>query len=82
MFICKLVHIIKVKLLKVPRIGSVKVYSENLRRDEILIDLELLYAGDASIKIETKGILAGIKDIQVKFNVFFTKWKKFQTVLI
>ncbi|UJR22549.1 hypothetical protein I4U23_025598 [Adineta vaga] len=46
-----------------PRIGGVKVYSDNIR-DQIMMDIEVFYAGDAKIKSKVKGIVCGIKDIQ------------------
>ncbi|CAF0965132.1 unnamed protein product [Adineta ricciae] len=46
-----------------PRIGGIKVYTDNVR-DQIMIDVEVFYAGDAHIKAKVKGIVCGIKDIQ------------------
>ncbi|CAF3704281.1 unnamed protein product [Rotaria sp. Silwood1] len=46
-----------------PRIGGVKVYTDNVR-DQIMMDIEVFYAGDARIKANVKGIVCGIKDIQ------------------
>ncbi|CAF5102918.1 unnamed protein product, partial [Rotaria sp. Silwood1] len=46
-----------------PRIGGVKVYTDNVR-DQIMMDIEVVYAGDAIIKAKLKGIVCGIKDIQ------------------
>ncbi|CAF4403022.1 unnamed protein product, partial [Rotaria sp. Silwood2] len=46
-----------------PRIGGVKVYTDNVR-DQIMMDIEVFYAGDAHIKANVKGIVCGIKDIQ------------------
>ncbi|CAF1046797.1 unnamed protein product [Adineta ricciae] len=46
-----------------PRIGGVKVYTDNVR-DQIMMDMEVFYAGDARIKSKVKGIVCGIKDIQ------------------
>lgn len=46
-----------------PRIGGVKVYTDNVR-DQIMMDVEVSYAGDAHIKAKLKGIVCGIKDIQ------------------
>lgn len=49
----------------VPRIGSVKCYDENTDRKEIILDIELIYAGDCDIQVKIKGLGAGIKDFQV-----------------
>ncbi|CAF3620644.1 unnamed protein product [Rotaria sordida] len=46
-----------------PRIGGIKVYTDNVR-DQIMMDIEVFYAGDACIKAKLKGIVCGIKDIQ------------------
>ncbi|CAF1165227.1 unnamed protein product [Adineta ricciae] len=46
-----------------PKIGGIKVYTDNVR-DQIMIDVEVFYAGDAHIKAKVKGIVCGIKDIQ------------------
>jgi Ca2+-dependent lipid-binding protein len=53
---------------KPPKISSIKVYNKNntcIANNEILIDLELIYAGDANFKAKIKNsIYAGIKHIQ------------------
>ncbi|CAF4880212.1 unnamed protein product, partial [Rotaria sp. Silwood2] len=46
-----------------PRIEGVKVYTDNVR-DRIMMDIEVIYAGDAIIKAKLKGIVCGIKNIQ------------------
>ncbi|CAF4583689.1 unnamed protein product [Rotaria socialis] len=46
-----------------PRIGGVKVYADNVR-DQIMMDIEVFYAGDACVKAKLKGIVCGVKDIQ------------------
>ncbi|KAJ8036213.1 Extended synaptotagmin-2 [Holothuria leucospilota] len=51
-----------------PRIGGVKVYTESISRDEIIMDLEIFYAGDCEIDLSVKAlkrVKAGIKDIQL-----------------
>ncbi|XP_013788648.1 extended synaptotagmin-3-like, partial [Limulus polyphemus] len=47
-----------------PRVGGVKVYEENVGRDEIIMDLEILYSGDSNFLVGVKGLKAGIKDVQ------------------
>ncbi|XP_013391900.1 extended synaptotagmin-2-like isoform X2 [Lingula anatina] len=49
-----------------PRIGGVKVYTENVRRDEIVLDMDIFYASDSDIRVKVKGIQAGIKDLQLR----------------
>lgn len=48
-----------------PRIGGVKVYKENVSRNEAIMDLELFYSGDCKFSIKVKGFKAGIRDLQV-----------------
>lgn len=52
-----------------PRIGGVKVYTERVKRDEILMDIEILYSSDADVAISIKGINAGIKDLQIRGTI-------------
>ncbi|CAN7980683.1 unnamed protein product [Ixodes pacificus] len=52
-----------------PRIGGVKVYKENLSRNEVIMDLELFYSGDCKFSIKVKGFKAGIRDLQVHGHV-------------
>ncbi|CAI9735471.1 extended synaptotagmin-2-like isoform X3 [Octopus vulgaris] len=49
-----------------PRVGGVKVYSERVKRDEIYMDIEILYSSDADVAVSIKGITAGIKDLQIR----------------
>ncbi|ESO10642.1 extended synaptotagmin-like protein 2b [Helobdella robusta] len=46
-----------------PRLGGVKVYIDNVKRDEIVLDAEITYAGDCDINLSMRGLHAGIKDI-------------------
>ncbi|KAL0850086.1 hypothetical protein ABMA28_011976 [Loxostege sticticalis] len=48
-----------------PRVGGVKVYDKNLSRDEIIMDVDLFYAGDCDISFVLQGIRGGIKDLQI-----------------
>ncbi|XP_065052975.1 extended synaptotagmin-3-like [Rhopilema esculentum] len=54
-----------------PRFGGIKVYSKNIERSEIILDCDLIYAGDATVKVKVKGISAGITNIQVRAKVRF-----------
>ncbi|KAH9420785.1 Extended synaptotagmin-3 [Dermatophagoides pteronyssinus] len=63
---CKGFRFEKIDLGCVPlRLGSVKCYDENTSRDEIILDLELIYAGNCDIQVRIKGLNAGIKDFQL-----------------
>ncbi|XP_028036842.1 extended synaptotagmin-3-like, partial [Bombyx mandarina] len=56
-----------------PRVGGVKVYDKNLSRNEIIMDIDLFYAGDCDISFVLQRIRGGIKDLQVSlvaFNLF------------
>ncbi|KAL4229104.1 Extended synaptotagmin-3 [Mactra antiquata] len=52
-----------------PRIGGVKVYTEKVKRDEIYMDLDIIYSSDCEIEVQLKGIKAGIKDLQLHGTV-------------
>ena len=63
-------HVSKLPLTPVrapqpPRVGGVKVYSDNIQRSEIIMDLEIFYAGDSRIECSFSRMTAGIKDFQV-----------------
>lgn len=46
-----------------PRLGGIKVYTENVRPDEILLDLEIFYGGDLQIKLNYHHLKGGIKSL-------------------
>ncbi|XP_035891370.1 extended synaptotagmin-2 isoform X3 [Anopheles stephensi] len=52
-----------------PRIGGVKVYDKNVSRNEIIMDLDLVYAGDCDISFALSGLRGGIKDFQIQGTV-------------
>ncbi|XP_052265318.1 extended synaptotagmin-2-like isoform X2 [Dreissena polymorpha] len=52
-----------------PRIGGVKVYTEKVKRDEIYMDLDIIYSSDCEIEVKLKGVSAGIKDLQLHGTV-------------
>lgn len=52
-----------------PRIGGIKVYQENVARNEIIMDLEVMYSGDCNIQVKVKRMKAGIKDFQINGKV-------------
>eukprot|EP00105_Crassostrea_gigas_P027085 XP_011448299.1 PREDICTED: extended synaptotagmin-2 isoform X2 [Crassostrea gigas] len=49
-----------------PRIGGVKVYTKNVRRDEIYMDLDIIYSSDCDLMVKLKGMNMGIKDLQIR----------------
>ncbi|VUZ51030.1 unnamed protein product [Hymenolepis diminuta] len=50
-----------------PRIGGVKVYTEeSIRRDEIVMDVDLMLYSDARIKVAVGKIVAGVKDFELR----------------
>ncbi|KAF6204014.1 hypothetical protein GE061_002353 [Apolygus lucorum] len=48
-----------------PRIGGIKVYDKNVSRNEIIMDMDLFYAGDCDISFSLSGMSGGIKDFQI-----------------
>lgn len=49
-----------------PRIGGVKVYTNNVKRDEIYMDLDIIYSSDADIEMKVKGLTMGVKELQLR----------------
>lgn len=49
-----------------PRIGGIKVYDKNVRRDEIIMDVDLFYTSDCDINFELAGIRGGVKHFQIQ----------------
>ncbi|XP_077993095.1 extended synaptotagmin-2-A-like isoform X2 [Glandiceps talaboti] len=47
------------------RIGGVKVYTEHIKRNEIIMDLDIYYAGDCDIEVGLSRVKAGIEDVQL-----------------
>lgn len=52
-----------------PRVGGIKVYDKNIARNEIIMDLDLFYAGDCDISFSLSGVRGGIKDFQIHGTV-------------
>ncbi|VDN16569.1 unnamed protein product [Dibothriocephalus latus] len=55
-----------------PRIGGVKVYTEeSIRRDEIVMDVDVMFYSDARIKVSVGKVIAGIKEFEgvLRINV-------------
>ena len=49
-----------------PRVGGVKAHVSKVRRSEVVLDLDIIYAGDAKITLIAKGLTAGIEDLQIR----------------
>ncbi|KAJ8961095.1 hypothetical protein NQ318_008771 [Aromia moschata] len=47
------------------RIGGVKVYDKNVDRNEIIMDIDIFYAGDCDITFYLSGMKGGIRDFQL-----------------
>jgi Ca2+-dependent lipid-binding protein len=47
------------------RIGGVKVHDMNTSRDEIIIDMDLIFASDCSINFRLAGIPAALNDFEI-----------------
>ncbi|KAK9512887.1 hypothetical protein O3M35_001202 [Rhynocoris fuscipes] len=48
-----------------PRVGGIKVYDKNVSRNEIIMDMDIFYAGDCDISFTLSGLSGGIKDFQI-----------------
>ncbi|XP_046681836.1 extended synaptotagmin-2 isoform X2 [Homalodisca vitripennis] len=48
-----------------PRFGGIKVYDRNTSRNEIIMDVDVFYAGDCDISFVLSGFSGGIKDFQI-----------------
>ncbi|XP_074035677.1 extended synaptotagmin-2 isoform X2 [Leptinotarsa decemlineata] len=58
-------HFERIVLGSVPfRTGGIVIY-ENVSRDEVVMDVDLSYAGDCDIKFRLRGLLGGIKNFQL-----------------
>ena len=51
-----------------PRVTGIKVYDKNVDRNEIILDLDIVFASDAEVKFSLKGISAKISDFSLKGN--------------
>ncbi len=49
-----------------PRITGIKVYDKNVSRDEIIMDMDLVFASDCDIKFSVKKITAKISDFSLR----------------
>ncbi|XP_014666106.1 PREDICTED: extended synaptotagmin-2-like [Priapulus caudatus] len=54
-----------------PRVGGVKVYTDAVHRDEIVMDMEIFYAGDMNVKVAVNRIRCGVKNITMHGTMRF-----------
>ncbi|XP_078376188.1 extended synaptotagmin-2-like isoform X2 [Oculina patagonica] len=61
------IHFEEISLGQVPpRIGGIKTYTHNVDRNEIIMDVDLIYAGDSDFELSVKGVTVGIEDLQIR----------------
>lgn len=48
-----------------PRIGGIKVYDKNVSRDEIIVDLELIFMSDCNVNFQLAGMRASLQDFEI-----------------
>jgi len=48
------------------RVGGIKVYDRNTGRDEIVMDIEIIYAGDARVKFSVQGMDCEINQVNFR----------------
>ncbi|XP_050541357.1 extended synaptotagmin-3 [Daktulosphaira vitifoliae] len=48
-----------------PKIGGIKVY-EGISRDQIMMDVDLIFSSDCDVSFVVKGVTCGIKDFQLR----------------
>jgi hypothetical protein len=47
-----------------PRLGGIRVYEQNTAPDEIVMDVDLIYSGDASLAFSLQGIPCEVKQVR------------------
>ena len=52
------------------RVSGLKVYTHNVGRDRIIVDLDVAYAGDADFKVKVCGFTGGMNELVVSFELF------------
>ncbi|XP_055296568.1 extended synaptotagmin-2-like [Sitodiplosis mosellana] len=48
-----------------PRIGGLKVYDKNISRDEIIVDMELIFMSDCNVNFKLAGMSASLQDFEI-----------------
>ncbi|KAE9556463.1 hypothetical protein FO519_000348 [Halicephalobus sp. NKZ332] len=51
------------------RVGGLKVYTNNVGRDRILVDMDVVYAGDAEFTVQTCGFTGGLNQLVLSGKV-------------
>lgn len=51
------------------RVGGVKTYTDTVKRDEVILDVDIALASDAELTVSVRNITAGVKDIMVQGSV-------------
>lgn len=46
------------------RVGGIKVYTHNVGRDRIIVDMDIAYAGDADFSVSVAGFTGGLNQLQ------------------
>uniref|UniRef100_A0A1I7W1K8 C2 domain-containing protein n=1 Tax=Loa loa TaxID=7209 RepID=A0A1I7W1K8_LOALO len=46
------------------RVGGIKVYTHNVGRDRIIVDMDIAYAGDADFDVSVAGFTGGLNELQ------------------
>ncbi|VDK79854.1 unnamed protein product [Onchocerca ochengi] len=46
------------------RVGGIKVYTHNVGRDRIIVDMDVAYAGDADFNVSVAGFTGGLNQLQ------------------
>ncbi|KAK6100352.1 C2 domain family protein [Brugia pahangi] len=46
------------------RVGGIKVYTHNVGRDRIIVDMDIAYAGDADFDVSVAGFTGGLNQLQ------------------
>uniref|UniRef100_A0A915Q6N5 C2 domain-containing protein n=1 Tax=Setaria digitata TaxID=48799 RepID=A0A915Q6N5_9BILA len=46
------------------RVGGIKVYTHNVGRDRIIVDMDIAYAGDADFDVNVAGFTGGLNQLQ------------------
>lgn len=48
-----------------PRIGGINVYDKNISRDEIILDMELIFMSDCNVNFQLAGFSASLQDFEI-----------------
>jgi hypothetical protein len=51
------------------RVGGIKVYTHNVGRDRIIVDMDVAYAGDSEFTVSVAGFRGGLNQLQVNIYI-------------